>query len=534
MKKSFMTDLLIAVFCIFTCFSMLHAAPGMINYQGKIEADGEPYGYPVPAEGYFMFAILSAGNEILWTNDGAQPNPPAIPVATTISAGLYNVILGYTDGMSPIPPDVFETDEVYLRIWFSEDGSNFQQLSPDQIMTSTGYALQAEDVYDKEISPRSVSIAGYDGKNELVINEVGQWVGDPTGLQGPAGDTGPQGPQGYTGAVGPTGHTGPQGPKGDTGAMGPMGYTGPEGPQGYTGAMGPTGHTGPEGPQGDTGAVGPTGHTGPEGPKGDTGLMGPTGHTGPEGPQGDTGAMGPMGHTGPEGPKGDTGAMGLTGHTGPAGPTGATGLMGPEGPQGDTGVMGPSGEMGPAGPTGPQGDTGPIGPMGYTGPEGPAGDTGPEGPTGPKGDTGVIGTGAFQWYYQPSDNIICQETDDHGASSTSFVKVFNLELVRFHRESNIRVQTKCGRNSDNGERVYWRITDQNGNVLEEGNKYPPYPMATISFDIYLNDYDRITNLYFYIRSSGGCNMWYNYIRLCGDMVDQYVDMDFPEIVEGDL
>ena len=87
-----------------------------------------------------------------------------------------------------------------------------------------------------------------------------------------AGEPGPQGPKGDTGA------TGPQGPKGDTGA------TGPQGPKGDTGA------TGPQGPKGDTGA------TGPQGPKGDTGAAGPQG---PKGPKGDTGA------TGPQGPKGD-------------------------------------------------------------------------------------------------------------------------------------------------------------------------------------------------------------------------------------
>ncbi len=92
-----------------------------------------------------------------------------------------------------------------------------------------------------------------------VINSDGQWVGDPTGFEGPTGPIGPQGA---------TGDTGPEGPQGATGD------TGPEGPQG------PTGDTGPEGPQG------PTGDTGPEGPQGATGDTGPQG---PQGPTGDTG-----------------------------------------------------------------------------------------------------------------------------------------------------------------------------------------------------------------------------------------------------
>ena len=56
-----------------------------------------------------------------------------------------------------------------------------------------------------------------------VINSSGQWMGDPTGLQGPQGLTGPQG------GVGPQGNTGPTGPQGPAGSQGPQGEQGPEG-----------------------------------------------------------------------------------------------------------------------------------------------------------------------------------------------------------------------------------------------------------------------------------------------------------------
>ena len=48
-----------------------------------------------------------------------------------------------------------------------------------------------------------------------------------TGLQGPAGATGAQGPTGPQGPAGATGPTGPQGPAGEAGAQGPTGATGP-------------------------------------------------------------------------------------------------------------------------------------------------------------------------------------------------------------------------------------------------------------------------------------------------------------------
>ena len=126
-------------------------------------------------------------------------------------------------------------------------------------------------------------------------------------LQGPAGETGPQGPQGEQG---PAGETGPQGPQGE---QGPAGETGPQGPQGE---QGPAGETGPQGPQGEQG---PAGETGPQGPQGE---QGPAGETGPQGPQGE---QGPAGETGPQGPQGE------------------------QGPAGETGPQGPQGEQGPAG-----------------------------------------------------------------------------------------------------------------------------------------------------------------------------------------
>ncbi len=418
----------VRIFYAFLILSALSAgvcaAPGMINYQGKIEVNGEPFGSPVAETGYFRFAVIDGYGTILWTNDGSEPNPPASSVEIEVVNGLYHVILGDPETMIPLPSAVFEFEELYLRIWFDDGETGMQQLSPDQRFTGIAYAFQAADVYDQDVHPRSVSITGYKGE---VINPQGQWVGDPTGLTGPQGDTGMMGPQGNTGPMGPQGDTGMSGPQGDTGVTGPQGNTGVTGPQGDTGLMGPQGdtgltgpqgHTGPAGHQGDTGLTGPQGHTGPMGPQGDTGLTGPQGHTGPMGPQGETGLTGPQGHTGPMGHQGDTGLTGPQGHTGPAGHQGDTGLTGPQGHtgpmghQGDTGLTGPQGHTGPmghqgdtgltgpqghTGPMGPQGDTGLTGPQGHTGPMGPQGDTGltgPQGHTGPmghQGDTGLTG-----------------------------------------------------------------------------------------------------------------------------------------------
>ena len=258
----------------------------------------------------------------------------------------------------------------------------------------------------------------------------GAWVNQGQ-LQGPKGDTGPQGIPGPEGPKGDTGDTGPQGAKGETGAQGPAGQTGPQGPQGQKGDKGDPftyedftaeqleALTGPAGPQGEPGAKGEKGDTGATGPQGEKGE---TGATGPQGEKGDTGAQGP------QGPKGDTG------ETGPQGPKGDTGEQGPQGPKGDTGtgldikgtydsvelleaaVQSPQqGDMYNVGASAPytiymwdetsgtgdwvsQGQL--QGAKGDTGPRGPQGEPGTQGAQGPAGADGQPGEDGG--YYTPS------------------------------------------------------------------------------------------------------------------------------------
>ena len=258
----------------------------------------------------------------------------------------------------------------------------------------------------------------------------GAWVNQGQ-LQGPKGDTGPQGIPGPEGPKGDTGDTGPQGAKGETGAQGPAGQTGPQGPQGQKGDKGDPftyedftaeqleALTGPAGPQGEPGPKGDKGDTGATGPKGEKGE---TGATGPKGEKGDIGAQGP------QGPKGDTG------ETGPQGPKGDTGEQGPQGPKGDTGtgldikgtydsvelleaaVQSPQqGDMYNVGASAPytiymwdetsgtgdwvsQGQL--QGAKGDTGPQGPQGEPGTPGAQGPAGADGQPGEDGG--YYTPS------------------------------------------------------------------------------------------------------------------------------------
>jgi hypothetical protein len=204
---------------------------------------------------------------VLWTED----------MTVSVENGRYSLVLGDSDS-NPLPDDLLESNQVELGLAINGDS----EMSPRLVVTtgSVPYALQAREAeqVNGDITPRTVSVA-----DQLLINENGEWVGPDSGLVGPKGETGSQGPIGPIGPKGDTGNTGPQG------AVGPQGIAGPTGPKGNTGDQGPVG---PIGPKGDTGNQGPQGETGPQG------------IPGPAGPKGDTGNQGPIGLTGMTGPAG--------------------------------------------------------------------------------------------------------------------------------------------------------------------------------------------------------------------------------------
>ena len=221
------------------------AVPQMVNFQGRLT---DSYGAPLDGAVDVTFSIYDAstGGNLLWQESHA---------GLTVDNGLFHTLLG---SLTPLDTStVFTGADRWLEVQVGTD----DPMQPRQQITSVAYsmrageadsALSADDVPGKDITPSSVTINGVG----QVIDSAGQWVGDPTGLQGP------QGPQGDTGPQGPQGDTGPQGPQGlqgDTGAQGPQGLqgdTGPQGPQGDTGPQGPQGDTGPQGPQGEPGASG--------------------------------------------------------------------------------------------------------------------------------------------------------------------------------------------------------------------------------------------------------------------------------------
>ncbi len=119
--------------------------PQIISYQGRLTLSGTNYN----GTGHFKFAFVnSAGTLTYWSNDGTSSagNAPTNDVALLVSDSLFSVMLGDTNlahMTRSVPATIFTNSDVRLRIWVSDRSTGFQQLTPDQALGSTGYAMQS-------------------------------------------------------------------------------------------------------------------------------------------------------------------------------------------------------------------------------------------------------------------------------------------------------------------------------------------------------------------------------------------------------
>ena len=122
--------------------SPLRAAPppGILNHQGRVAVSGTNYS----GTGFFKFALVdAAGTTTLWSNSGSSTGgaQPTAAVSASVSQGLYALGLGDTamaNMTTAIPPSVFTGNaDVRLRVWFSTNGTTFEQLTPDRRITGS-------------------------------------------------------------------------------------------------------------------------------------------------------------------------------------------------------------------------------------------------------------------------------------------------------------------------------------------------------------------------------------------------------------
>lgn len=166
--------LCVAFIMMFTC--TVNALPTMLNYQGTIEGDSAAIG----ETGYFKFALVNSdGTVTYWSNDGTSVGgaEPADAVTVAISQGLYTVRLGDSTvtHMSAIDHSVFENDSVYLRIWFDDGSTGSQLLTPDQPITSVGYAMKAavaESAVSATVADDADTVDGMEGAELEESSEI--------------------------------------------------------------------------------------------------------------------------------------------------------------------------------------------------------------------------------------------------------------------------------------------------------------------------------------------------------------------------
>lgn len=176
------------------CVGATDIAPGSINathlQDGGVSADDVAFNYAGSASKGGPASNLACTGCV----DGGEIAANAV-LAGAVRVGALRLVDAATDGA------MWTLAEDLASGLSFEHGGTLARLSPAGRLDLLG----------------GLSIGG-----GLVIDATGQWVGDPTGLVGPAG---PQGPQGVQGPQGPQGAQGPQGPQGPAGPSGTSRWT---------------------------------------------------------------------------------------------------------------------------------------------------------------------------------------------------------------------------------------------------------------------------------------------------------------------
>ena len=197
--------LLVAMIGIVAWTSSAHAQIPDTIFQEGLLLDNANRAVEGPVRLRFALYGAAAGGAPVWEED--HRNVP-------LFEGYYAVELGSIDGLDA--PTLLRAQYLGVRV---DDGA---ELAPRTKLASVPFALVAGALQSGTVV--DLGAVAIDGSP--VINNLGQWVGDPAGLQGPQGPPGARGPQG------PLGNPGPQGVAGDDGPAGPRGAQGVAGGDG--------------------------------------------------------------------------------------------------------------------------------------------------------------------------------------------------------------------------------------------------------------------------------------------------------------
>ena len=131
------------VFLLFSFAPTFAAVPLVLHFQGHIASGG----VSVDGPGEFKFSLIDAGGSISWSNSPfpAGGDQPLQSVVLTIQKGFYSVRLGDSviPNMAPLTLSAFQAENLKLRIWFNDGQQGFEQLTPDQPLAASAFAVSA-------------------------------------------------------------------------------------------------------------------------------------------------------------------------------------------------------------------------------------------------------------------------------------------------------------------------------------------------------------------------------------------------------
>ena len=151
MNKTLLLAVLAITATITTAFGQV---PGIIQYQGRVTSHGTNF----TGKGGFKFAIIEnvITGDSVWSNDSTSDlgSEPTKSVSVDVQDGLFIVGLGDQSlgNMTTIPASIFSYQNLQLRIWFDDGVSGYVALSPDQVITSVGFAMMAAGVAPNSIN----------------------------------------------------------------------------------------------------------------------------------------------------------------------------------------------------------------------------------------------------------------------------------------------------------------------------------------------------------------------------------------------
>ena len=115
------------------------------------------------------------GYTTYWSGNGQldENGQPTAPLALTVSAGLFQVVLGDAP-TAYLPPEIFQHGDAQLRIWFSPtEAGPFQELTPPQRLTATPYAM---------VAAQAASVQGSNVVGSLPVTTLTDALGAPLWL----------------------------------------------------------------------------------------------------------------------------------------------------------------------------------------------------------------------------------------------------------------------------------------------------------------------------------------------------------------